>query len=289
MLQSTTTPSTATCKVEQTEQTPAPVIKHTVHPDKIMPTPKNASVHDQTVPMAVGSQHAFLDEKQSDRQYQLAFLSKSRAPTGTDGLHSYSEEIRSSPLFSGRTLDSVGRDVFHQYGLLGEQMSSSNQTLLKIGDPQPAPDNYDPRVFFNVSEPCSAFICGSQGSGKSHTLSCILENCLVTSKLGRLSSPLRGIVFHYDAFTSYGSSQICEAAYLCSSGIPVRVLVAPTNFWRMKEAYEKLPGLAADARRPEVIAMKFQDQHLDSAKMMSMMAVNDRENSVPLYISVCKG
>ena len=234
-------------------------------------------------------EHTFLEEKLSDRQFQLAFLFKSRAPTSTNGLHDQSREIRTSPLFSGRTLDSVGTDVFPQYGLLGEQMSSSNQASLNMGDPQPAPDNDDPRVFFNVSEPCSVFICGSQGSGKSYTLSCLLENCLIPSKLGRLTSPLRGMVFHYDAFTSYGSSQICEAAYLCSSGIPVQVLVAPTNFHRMREAYQKLPGLAVDAPRPQVIAMRFRERDLDSGKMMSMMAVNDRENSVPLYISVCKG
>lgn len=36
------------------------------------------------------------------------------------------------------------------------------------------PTTDDPRVFLNTNIPISAFICGVQGSGKSHTLSCIL-------------------------------------------------------------------------------------------------------------------
>ncbi|KAE8312120.1 hypothetical protein BDV41DRAFT_539835 [Aspergillus transmontanensis] len=53
----------------------------------------------------------------------------------------------------------------------------------------------DPRLYLNVSHPFSTFICGSQGSGKSHTLSCILENCLIPSRAGRVPSPLTGLSF----------------------------------------------------------------------------------------------
>lgn len=138
-----------------------------------------------------------------------------------------------------------------------------------------------------MNAPWSTFICGSQGSGKSYTLSCILENCLIPSGLGQLPSPLAAIVFHYDNFTSYGSSQICEAAYLCSSDVPVKALVSPTNFWRMKQMYENLPLSSTTCRRPEIIPLKFQDKHLDVTRMMSMMAVSDRDGPIPLYIEVC--
>jgi len=94
------------------------------------------------------------------------------------------------------------------------------------------------------------------------------------------------MVFHYDTFTSYGSNQVCEAAYICSSGIPVKVLVSPTNYWRMKDTYENLPGLSSDAQKPEVITMKFQDKHLNVTRMMNLMAVNEKEGAVPLYIEV---
>lgn len=147
-------------------------------------------------------------------------------------------------------------------------------------------DEEDPRIFLKVNAPWSAFICGSQGSGKSYTLSCMLESCLISSKLGQLPSPLAGIVFLYDTFKSYGSSQISEAAYLCSSGVPVRVLVSPSNYWKMKVAYEDLPDLPPNSQRPEVIAMKLQDKHLDAGRMMSLMAVNEKDGPAPLYIEV---
>lgn len=88
----------------------------------------------------------------------------------------------------------------------------------------------DPRLLFNVSSPSSTFICGSQGSGKSHTLSCMLENCLIPSKAGWLPNPLTGVVFHYDAFISDTVGSPCEAAFLSSHpGVEVRVLCSPTN------------------------------------------------------------
>jgi hypothetical protein len=93
-------------------------------------------------------------------------------------------------------------------------------------------DKYNhPRLFFNITPPSSTFICGSQDSGKSHTLSCMLEACLIpSSKLGRLPNPLTGVVFHYDTFISDVKGQPCEAAYLASNAdFSVRVLCALTN------------------------------------------------------------
>jgi DNA replication protein DnaC len=85
-------------------------------------------------------------------------------------------------------------------------------------------------VFFNILAPSSTFICGSQGSGKSHTLSCLLENCLMKSDVSTLENPLAGLLFHYDSFTSDVKGTPCEAAHLASnSNIKVRVLCSPTN------------------------------------------------------------
>ena len=99
----------------------------------------------------------------------------------------------------------------------------------------------DPRLFYNVAAPSSAFICGSQGSGKSHTLSCLLENCLVASDTNVLPRPLSGIAFHYDSFTSDSAGSPCEAAYLSShSGVKVRVLCAPTNTAHIKVCMQSL-------------------------------------------------
>lgn len=107
--------------------------------------------------------------------------------------------------------------------------SSSNLTHEEM-KPEDAPF-----VHYNVAAPSSTFICGSQGSGKSHTLSCMLENCLLQSDANTLPKPLTGIVFHYDAFSSDGNGQPCEAAHLSSNPhVRVRVLCSPTNVGQMK-------------------------------------------------------
>lgn len=134
-------------------------------------------------------------------------------------------EIFTSPIFTPAAKKGVDavfstKRTFQQYGLLGGDVEGNAK---------------DPRLFYNVSAPSSAFICGSQGSGKSHTLSCLLENCLVPSVANILPNPLTGLVFHYDTFVSEASGNICEAAYLASSkDVRVRVLCAPTNTRNIK-------------------------------------------------------
>jgi hypothetical protein len=124
-----------------------------------------------------------------------------------------------------------------QYGLLAgfSEGIHSIKAKAKTQEGLTHQDN-DPRLFFNITPPSSTFICGSQGSGKSHTLSCMLEACLIpSSKLGRLPSPLTGVVFHYDTFISDVKGQPCEAAYLASNAdVSVRVLCAPTNVASIK-------------------------------------------------------
>lgn len=243
---------------------------------------------DKMASIKLQERQPLLEEILDVFDYQLGFLSDS-SPKPDDGkLGSYdiSEDVRTTPLFSGGTLDKSTTGTFQQYGLLGKKISGIESEYLPYLMAQTLSLDEDPRIFLNVNAPWSAFICGSQGSGKSYTLSCMLENCLISSKLGQLPSPLAGIVFHYDAFKSYGSNQLSETAYLCSSGVPVRVLVSPSNYWKMKFAYENIPDLPPNSPRPEVIPMKFQDKHLDAGRMMSLMAVNDKDGPTPLYIEV---
>ena len=233
--------------------------------------------------------------------HHMSFLSGARSKQ-VDGAGNalQDQELITTPIFSGDVLSNCPTGLqpskstmFPQYGLLAERYPDyqvrSMDLILDMDEQndRAAPTvNADPRLFLNVNTPWSAFICGSQGSGKSHTLSCMLEDCLLPSKLGKLPNPLAAIVFHYDRFTSYTSSQVCEAAYLCSSGIPVRILVSPTNFWRMKENYSNLPGLPLSVRKPEVIPLLFQEKHLDVERMMHLMAVHERSGPMPLYIEV---
>lgn len=135
------------------------------------------------------------------------------------------DDIMLAPIFTGPVLNHSDHRP-SQFGLLGG--------LKKLEAPgfisRKQVFEKDPRLFFNVSSPSSTFICGSQGSGKSHTLSCILEGCLIPSKAGRLSNPLTAVVFHYDTFICDSGGSPCEAAFLAShSQINARVLCAPTN------------------------------------------------------------
>jgi hypothetical protein len=104
-------------------------------------------------------------------------------------------EIQHAPLLSATSFTVENRDAVPQYGLLG----SHEKELL----------------FLNTNVPFSAFICGVQGSGKSHTTACILENALIPSKqLGRLESPLSALVFSYGQFGGDGSGfSDCLAMY----------------------------------------------------------------------------
>jgi hypothetical protein len=142
-------------------------------------------------------------------------------------------DIDAAPLFTDAARREVARShsrteaedqrPFTQYGLLAGDIHGLST---------------DPRIFFNVSAPSSTFICGSQGSGKSHTLSCLLENCLLPCEVNTLPNPLTGIVFHYDTFVSDSGGSPCEAAFLSSNNdIQVRVLCAPTNVGQIRASY----------------------------------------------------
>lgn len=121
------------------------------------------------------------------------------------------------------------RLMISQIGLLARlshalELFNSEQTLRSHNFHE------DPQLLFNVSSPSSTFICGSQGSGKSHTLSCMLKNCLILLKAEQLPNSLTGVVFHYDAFISDMIGSSCEAAFLSSHlCVEVRVLCSPTN------------------------------------------------------------
>jgi len=139
-------------------------------------------------------------------------------------------EIKTTPIFTeavrqyAHTINgSAAASPFSQYGLLAGDISGESE------------QDSDKRVFWNISAPSSFFICGSQGSGKSHTLSCLLENALAPCAANQLPRPLTGIVFHYDTFISDTGGSPCEAAWLSSNpDIKVRVLCPPTNIRTMK-------------------------------------------------------
>lgn len=187
-------------------------------------------------------------------------------------------EISTTPLFtepvrkyaSKVAKTARGQKPFTQYGLLGEDIGS-------LESDEPA--SSDPRVFWNIAAPSSFFICGSQGSGKSHTPSCLLENAMAPCEANVLPHPLTGIVFHYDTFISDTGGSPCEVAWLSSNpNIKVRVLCPPTNIRTMRKLYGRFPNIMIEE-------LRLNQSDLDTKRMLDLMAVSS-VSSMPLYLHV---
>ncbi|SPO05446.1 uncharacterized protein DNG_08133 [Cephalotrichum gorgonifer] len=215
------------------------------------------------------------DEDDLELRRHLTYLTRSPdddnrketalSPVFTAPVHLYAKEVNARDRLSRGKRH---RDpLFPQHSLLGREIGT--ETDARGGDT---------RVFYNVSAPCSIFICGSQGSGKSHTLSCVLEGCLIPSDVSKLSTPLAGLVFHYDTFISETGGAPCEAAFLASnSKATVRILCAPTNVRVIQETYKNIPQVSV-----EMLLLREED--LNTKRMMDLMAVG--EGNVPLYVHV---
>ncbi|KAF2175369.1 hypothetical protein K469DRAFT_724153 [Zopfia rhizophila CBS 207.26] len=101
--------------------------------------------------------------------------------------------------------------------------------------------------------PLSAILCGSQGSGKSHTLSCMLENCLLAKQLlpriGKNSNALASLILHYD-------------------------VEAVGNYMRWKEH-----------SNIKIRELRLLSIYLDTERVKMLMAVG-REGEMPLYMQL---
>ena len=222
--------------------------------------------------------------------YHLALLFDSDSKFNTTQLckNCFEKAIKTAPIFSKKVLNESKSKMFNQYELLCKVVATRDKqhfTELKI------PNifcifNHNLWIFRNVNVSWSTFIYDFQKFGKNYMFFCFLENCLIPSKLRQLSSPFAVIVFHYDIFTFYESRQLCEATYLCFFDVPVKVLISPTNFWWMKQSYENLSLSSSSKWNPEVFSMKFQNKHLNVTRMMSMMAVNNKNGFILLYIEI---
>jgi hypothetical protein len=183
-------------------------------------------VHDQLEFLRIDAQH-------DDRVYEISTcplfthpvlqyaMGPSQLPNGTAAANGNGNG-NGDTNGNGNALASAS---LTQWGLLGGDVNG-----LALAKKDGYSVHNDPRAFVNIASPSSTFICGSQGSGKSHTLSCLLENYLVRSVTNTLPNPLTGIVFYYDSLTSDFAGSPCEAAYLSSNpDVTVRVLCSRTN------------------------------------------------------------
>jgi len=181
--------------------------------------------------------------------------------------------IRQSPLITADIVAEYYQDLLPQYGLLGSLESEHA-------------DATNTPLFLNSNVPFSAFICGVQGSGKSHTTSCILENSILPSpNIGHLESPVSTLVFSYGEWSSGGAGfNISEAAFLGASHPDfsdhhvkkVTVLYSPSNM-AIRRMYERLPNV-------EMIPFRLKSQSLDIGALHTLMAV-DEKSTMPLYMA----
>ncbi|KAK4148936.1 hypothetical protein C8A00DRAFT_38476 [Chaetomidium leptoderma] len=228
------------------------------------------SAEDSTTTTEGSSEDETSDDEESIRNTHLALLQ--RRPE-LDELN----EISTAPIFTEAVrkyallLAATVKDKpFSQYGLLAGDLTGNTDDSAS-----------DPRIFWNIAAPSSFFICGSQGSGKSHTLSCLLENALAPCKANVLPRPLTGIVFHYDTFISDSGGSPCEVAWLSSNpDIKVRVLCAPTNIRTMRNLYKEFPNV-------KVEELRLNESDLNTRRMLDLMAVTTG-GTLPLYLHVAQ-
>ncbi|CCM04868.1 uncharacterized protein FIBRA_07061 [Fibroporia radiculosa] len=162
-----------------------------------------------------------------------------------------------------------------QYGLLG--------VIRTIHDRKEQETPHENRLYINVNAPLSAIVCGVQGSGKSHTVSVILENMLIPHyrPIGRSETALAGLVLHVGE--GGPSSLPNETAWLGRTSHPgvqlprICVFVSPSSLGTMKKIYAPLGS------KIEVKPLLFSEKELDAEAILSMMAVGSSD-SAPLYI-----
>lgn len=109
----------------------------------------------------------------------------------------------------------------------------------------------------------------------------MLENCLLSNpEIGRLTSPVAGVVFHYDVNSRTSPA---EAAHLCSRGIPVNVFVSRSNERALTKAYKELADKYDNLK---VQPLMFRSSDLSIERMNRLMAVATKEGPPPLYMEV---
>ncbi|KDQ64702.1 hypothetical protein JAAARDRAFT_116727 [Jaapia argillacea MUCL 33604] len=164
-----------------------------------------------------------------------------------------------------------------QYGVLGGVVSIHSTTGVE--------ETEDPRLYVSTNTPFSSIVCGVQGSGKSHTVSVMLENMFIKGcqHVGRLSRPLAGLILYFGEGGE--ASRPCEAAWVGVSNVPgvkppsVRVYVPRSSLKTMERIYSPMgPNVT-------VQPLLFSEAELDAEAFLSMMAVGSSD-SAPLYMQM---
>ncbi|CAG8977466.1 hypothetical protein HYALB_00011815, partial [Hymenoscyphus albidus] len=212
-----------------------------------------------------------LDVEPQDIESQL-LQRLDKSELNSIGVENERQDVKHAVLFSEALLDHSANQ-FPQHGLLG--------TFDPVGGDSK-------KLYLNTNIPFSAFICGVQGSGKSHTSTCMIENLLIPAPfLGPLEKPLTALVFNFTSHTSEATFLPCEAVFLAApnqalhtpfSARKVKVLVSPSNYHNLGAAYSQIPGV-------EVRPFKLKPRDLNISNMLTLMCI-DQSQGPPLYIGI---
>ncbi|KAI0751495.1 hypothetical protein C8Q80DRAFT_1157643 [Daedaleopsis nitida] len=203
---------------------------------------------------------------------ELSLLNSDSPLEDVTGAH----EVVTAPVLTRAAYASANLDQKKsQYGVLGSVMAIRE----KGNQYTPA----DPRLYLNTNAPFSAIVCGVQGSGKSHSVSVMLENMLIVdyNPIGYSNKPLSGLVLHYGEGGS--GARPCEAAWVGCSPLQgvrpphVKVYVSRSSLNTMRRVYAPL------GKSVTVEPLLFNEKELDAEAILSMMAVGSSDNP-PLYM-----
>eukprot|EP00124_Ichthyophonus_hoferi_P002351 Ihof_evm5s156 gene=Ihof_evmTU5s156 len=189
----------------------------------------------------------------------------------------------------------------HQYGTLGfldKQQTSSisflsweNNEENQDMKPEKWEEEEEERklIFLNTHEPFCAVAVGVQGSGKSHSLLTIIENCMLNCPpVTSVPTPTSTLVFHYDS----DPNNLCEAICLASPhptmhhpGVDnpcvkrVVVLVSPSYYKQRCKIYHDVPNCT-------IHPLLFDWDDLTASNLLSIMRVDTGTEDQPLYIGL---
>jgi hypothetical protein len=161
------------------------------------------------------------------------------------------------------------------------------------------PDLRKHHCFLNVTEPFSLVCVGRQGSGKSHTLNVVLENCLVSfpepvgAPITRMRTPMCGLILHYDSCID----NVCEALGLYDmshflkdlgsrsfqGGQQVTVLVSPNYCVQRRQFYKRYPNVNL-----KVKTLQLRWDRLDAAQLKKLMGIDESDNQLYVSDMLCK-
>ena len=199
--------------------------------------------------------------------------------------------------------DRAGAAHFKEAALLGLLDEEAAAAAEMAGGPAGGEE-----LYLNTHEPFCLAAVGVQGGGKSHTMACVLESCLVPfpeQGVVRLRQPMATLVLHYDQ----NVTSVCEATGLISplpglarllAGAPARclprekmvVLVSP-SYWRQRKAFYgdycvvrpllfRWATLTADHIK-KIMRIKDGDGQLYVAAMLDLLRQYQREAVTPAF------